>query len=214
MERELEDILEEIWKKREMKEIPAKNLDPEKLEILRKNGFVVISGGGAFFTKKGEQTARDLVRRHRLWEVFFHDVLGMKEFNEMANSVEHESTGNIDESLCSFLGHPQQCPDGKPIPRGACCGKHFRRRSSWGLFEQRGIKRLSDVKKGTKVQVVCVREKFFPKLSSLGIIPGSIIYIKETFPGVIVNVDNTEIALDKEMCCEILVQVISNQQEE
>ncbi len=53
MERDIEDILEEIWKKRELKEIPAKNLDPEKLEKLRQKGLVVISGGGAFFTQVG-----------------------------------------------------------------------------------------------------------------------------------------------------------------
>ncbi|HPP67026.1 MAG TPA: metal-dependent transcriptional regulator [bacterium] len=172
---------------------------------------MIVSGEGAFLTKKGEEKARQLVRRHRLWEVFFHDVLGLKEFNDMANSIEHEATGNVEESLCDFLGHPQQCPDGKPIPRGSCCGKRFRKKTGWGLFQQMGIVRLCDVEKGTAVRVVYIKESFFPKFSSFGIIPGSIIYVKETFPGFIIRIDHTEIALDKKLCCEILVHPVSEQ---
>ncbi len=153
------------------------------------------------------------MRKHRLWEVFFHDVLGLKEFNEMADSVEHDSNENVEESLCDFLDHPQQCPDGKPIPRGACCGRRFRRKTGWGLFQRMDIKRLCDVEKGTRARVVCLREKFFSRFSSFGIIPGFIIYVKEIFPGFIIKVDHTEIALDRQLCCEILVQVLHQQQD-
>ncbi|MCM8765158.1 MAG: hypothetical protein NC830_07370, partial [Candidatus Omnitrophica bacterium] len=118
MDKEIEDILEQLWRKREKKEFFAFGLDSDKLEKLKRMGLVGISHNGVFLTERGEELAKMLVRRHRLWEVFLHDILGMTEFNEVAGSFEHEASGNIDEALCDFLGHPQQCPDGKPIPRG------------------------------------------------------------------------------------------------
>jgi len=210
MERELEDVIEEIWKKREKKEVPAMGIDPEKLEQLKKMGLIIVSEGGAYLTEKGEEIARSLVRRHRLWEVFFHDVLGMKEFNEMAGSVEHDTAGNIEESLCDFLGHPQQCPDGKPIPRGLCCGRRIRKRAGWGFFHHMGMTRLCDVSKGKKVKVICLRGKIFSKLAGYGIVPGAIVEVIETFPGFVIRIGQSEIALDRESCSDILVQILQD----
>ncbi|HOJ30785.1 MAG TPA: metal-dependent transcriptional regulator [bacterium] len=213
MDRELEDILEEIWKKRELKESFVTGFDKEKMEHLRKMGLVEVSERGAVLTKQGEEIAKCLVRRHRLWEVFLHDFLGMEEFNEMAGIIEHDAKGNIDEALCDFLGHPQQCPDGKPIPRGLCCGRRLKRRAGRGFFHQMGVLRLCDVPRGTRVKVVCLRGKKFPRLSGYGIVPGCMIYVQETFPGFIIRIDQTEIALDKESCADVLVQLIDQQDE-
>lgn len=208
MERELEDIMLELWKKREQKESFISGLDPAKLNFLKEKGLINISSGRISFTQKGEELAKILVRRHRLWEVFFHDVLGMKEFNEIAGTFEHEASGNIDQALCDFLDHPQQCPDGRPIPRGQCCKRKIRRRTGWGFFQNIGITRLCDVPKGKKVRIICLRGKLFPKLSGYGIVPGSIVSVQETFSGFIIRIDHSEIALDRESCADILVQVM------
>ncbi|MCM8822042.1 MAG: FeoA domain-containing protein [Candidatus Omnitrophica bacterium] len=213
MDKEMEDILEQLWKKREKRECTAFGFDSGKIEKLKKMGLVDVSQSGVFLTEKGEGLAKMLVRRHRLWEVFLHDILGMKEFNEIAGFLEHESSGNIDEALCDFLGHPQQCPDGKPIPRGQCCRKRMKQRTGWGFFHNIGIMRLCDVPKGKKVKVVCLRGKLFPKLSGYGIIPGSIIRIQETFSGFLIKIGQSEIALDRESCADILVQVVQDTEE-
>lgn len=213
MEREIEDLLLELWKKREQKESLASGLDSEKIALLKEKNLIDVSDQGISFTEKGEEIARMLVRRHRLWEVFFHDVLGMKEFNEIAGTFEHEASGNIDESLCDFLDHPQQCPDGKPIPRGQCCKRRMRRRTGWGFFHHMGIMRLCDVPKGKKVRIVCLRGKLFPKLAGYGIVPGSIVSVQERFSGFVIKIDHTEIALDRESCADILVQIVSDTEE-
>ncbi|MCM8758590.1 MAG: FeoA domain-containing protein [Candidatus Omnitrophica bacterium] len=212
MDRELEDIMLEIWKRREQKKSSISGLDPSKLNLLKEKGLVTISAGTVSFTPQGEEIAKILVRRHRLWEVFFHDVLGMKEFNEMAGAFEHEASGNIDQALCDFLDHPQQCPDGRPIPRGQCC-KRKRKRAGWGFFQNMGIMRLCDVPKGKKVRIVCLRGKLFPKLSGYGIVPGSIVSVQETFSGFIIRIDHSEVALDRESCADILVQIIPDEDE-
>ncbi len=212
MDKRIEDALEQLWRKREDREISCQ-FPPDVLELLIKKGLVSVSEKGVFLTENGEKLARMLVRRHRLWEVFLHDVLGMKEFNEVAGSFEHESAENIDEALCDFLGHPQQCPDGKPIPRGHCCGMRKRRRSGWGFFNSIGVMRLCDVPKGKKVRVVCLRGKLFSKLSGYGIVPGSIITVQETFTGYLIRIDNLEVALDRESCFDILVQVMPDTEE-
>ncbi|MCM8815345.1 MAG: metal-dependent transcriptional regulator [Candidatus Omnitrophica bacterium] len=213
MDKEMEDILEQLWRRREKKESSSLELDSDKIEKLKKMGLVDVSQSGIFLTERGEELAKILVRRHRLWEVFLHDVLGMEKFNEVAGSFEHESTGNIDEALCDFLGHPQQCPDGKPIPRGNCCRRKMRQRRSWGFFHDIGIMRLCDVPKGKKVKIVCLRGKLFPKLSGYGIIPGSIISVQETFSGFLIKIGQLEIALDRESCADILVQIVQDEKD-
>ncbi|MCX7705589.1 MAG: metal-dependent transcriptional regulator [bacterium] len=213
MERELEDIMLELWKRREQKESLGFGVSPEILAVLKEKGLINLSGEQIYFTEKGEEIAKMLVRRHRLWEVFFHDILGMEEFNEIAGTFEHESAGNIDQALCDFLDHPQQCPDGRPIPRGQCCRKRMRRKAGWGFFQHMGIMRLCDVPKGKKVRIVCLRGKLFPKLSGYGIVPGSIISVQETLSGFIIKIDHSEIALDRKSCADILVQVIADSDE-
>lgn len=213
MEREFEDLLLEMWKKREQKEPIDSGIPLDKLNILKEKGLINISDHGVVFTEKGEEITKMLVRRHRLWEVFFHDVLGMEDFNEMAGSFEHEAKGNIDEALCDFLAHPQQCPDGKPIPRGQCCKRRIRKRARWGLFQNIGITRLCDVPRGKKVRIICLRGKLYPKLSGYGIIPGAVVLVQETFSGFVIKIDQVEIALDKKTCADILVQIIQDSEE-
>jgi DtxR family transcriptional regulator, Mn-dependent transcriptional regulator len=34
--------------------------------------------------------------------------------------VEHYLVPEVEEFICIFLGYPELCPDGKPIPKGKC----------------------------------------------------------------------------------------------
>ncbi|MCM8788386.1 MAG: ferrous iron transport protein A [Candidatus Omnitrophica bacterium] len=73
--------------------------------------------------------------------------------------------------------------------------------------------RLCDVPKGKKVKVVCLRGKLFPKLSGYGIIPGATISVQETFSGFLIKIGQSEIALDRESCADILVQIVQDAEE-
>ena len=74
-------------------------------------------------TERGAHRARDVVRRHRLAERLFKDTFRIDdhEAHTQACKFEHIISPELDERICSFLGHPTTCPHGNPIPPGDCC---------------------------------------------------------------------------------------------
>ena len=76
-------------------------------------------------TESGARRARDVVRRHRLAERLFTDTFAIEdaEAHQQACRFEHIITPELDQRICSFLGHPKTCPHGNPIPPGPCCEK-------------------------------------------------------------------------------------------
>jgi DtxR family transcriptional regulator, Mn-dependent transcriptional regulator len=73
---------------------------------------------GVRVTRKGERAALDVIRRHRLWEVFLTDVLnfGWDEVHHLAEELEHVSSDELISRLDRFLGNPKFDPHGDPIP--------------------------------------------------------------------------------------------------
>ena len=82
-----------------------------------------VKNGEVHLTAAGSRRARDVVRRHRLAERLFTDTFAIEdaEAQQQACRFEHIITPELDQRICSFLGHPKTCPHGNPIPRGACC---------------------------------------------------------------------------------------------
>src|SRR5947207_659511 len=79
--------------------------------------------GEVYLTEAGSRRARDVVRRHRLAERLFTDTFAIEdsEAHVQACRFEHIITPELDQRICSFLGHPKTCPHGNPIPPGECC---------------------------------------------------------------------------------------------
>ena len=74
-------------------------------------------------TDRGKSRARDVVRRHRLAERLFKDTFRIDEHeaHTQACKFEHIISPELDQRICTFLGHPTTCPHGNPIPPGECC---------------------------------------------------------------------------------------------
>lgn len=74
--------------------------------------------GGMRLTAKGTRLALDVIRRHRLIEVFLVDVLKFdwSEVHDEAERLEHALSPALIERLDAFLGHPTIDPHGAPIP--------------------------------------------------------------------------------------------------
>lgn len=73
---------------------------------------------GVQLTDLGIQVANQLIRKHRIWEVFLFEKLGF-EWNEVhveADRLEHASSDEVIERLSELLGHPQYDPHGGIIP--------------------------------------------------------------------------------------------------
>lgn len=73
---------------------------------------------GVTLTEKGQATAVNIVRKHRLWEVFLVNTLNFKwdEVHEIAEELEHVNSNLLVERLDRFLGYPKHDPHGDPIP--------------------------------------------------------------------------------------------------
>jgi putative ABC transport system ATP-binding protein len=93
--------------------------------------LVELQNGEAKLIPAGSQRARDIVRRHRLAERLFKDTFAIEEseVQTQACKFEHIISPELDERICSFLGHPKTCPHGNPIPPGACCNHKPKDRS-------------------------------------------------------------------------------------
>ncbi len=73
---------------------------------------------GVSLTEKGKKLAKDLIRKHRLWETFLVDKLNFSwdEVDELAEQLEHINSEILTDRIDDFLGFPKFDPHGDPIP--------------------------------------------------------------------------------------------------
>lgn len=70
-------------------------------------------------TDAGRDIALKVVRRHRLWELFLHQVLDLdlQQVHREAEQLEHQSSDALITAIDQYLDHPQFDPHGDPIPQ-------------------------------------------------------------------------------------------------
>jgi len=91
----------------------------DMLKNLESKGLIDYkSSKGATLTELGVERALGVIRRHRLWERFLTDVLGMKwdKVHEVACKLEHLDVPEVEERLAVILGDTDTCPHGHAIP--------------------------------------------------------------------------------------------------
>jgi DtxR family transcriptional regulator, Mn-dependent transcriptional regulator len=73
---------------------------------------------GVKLTEEGRLVAVQIIRKHRLWEVFLKEKLGFgwDEVHELAEQLEHIKSEELTNRLDRFLGFPKFDPHGDPIP--------------------------------------------------------------------------------------------------
>jgi DtxR family transcriptional regulator, Mn-dependent transcriptional regulator len=128
---------------------------------------------GIRLTQRGEDFARNMVRRHRIWEVFLQKIVGMPwdKVHQEAHRLEHSSSDNLIDKLEVLLRYPEFDPHGDPIP------------SKQGKMPK--IKKhlpLSSLKEGESGVVIRVNDfddQFLNYITSLGIGLNEIIRVKE-----------------------------------
>ena len=215
--REIEEILELIWTMRE-EGISSKKMlleitnekQPEKLlSEMQKKDLISQKNDSMYLTQAGEKYAEAIIRRHRLAERLFKDVFKMDEetLEKEACTWEHMLSEDVTDSVCSFLGHPRICPHNKPIPAGECCLKYKNEKHVSPLVQP-----LSNVDVGSDVKIVYILPSLKERLKQLtnfGIIPGTILSVKQRHPALVVICNETTIALDKEIGSEIYVIVMN-----
>jgi DtxR family Mn-dependent transcriptional regulator len=129
---------------------------------------------GVRLTETGNDIAKHLIRKHRLWEVFLVDKLHFSwdEVHEIAEQLEHIRSKELVERLDQFLGQPKFDPHGDPIP------------DAEGNFAFRKQVQLSELAEGELGIVLGVQDHsptFLQYLDRMGLILGTSVEIIERF---------------------------------
>jgi len=208
----VEELLELIWTMREkgvsdLDRLLETTPDVEANHILRlmiKDDLFDVDGNRVVLKERGEEKAREIIRRHRLTERLLSEIFEMseEEVEEEACKLEHILSPSVTESVCTFLGHPPTCIHGKPIPRGECCAK-FKKEMKPLVIP------LDELGLGEEGRIVFIAPKShqrLDRLSTLGIVPGSIVRMHQKNPSHVLQIGETTLALDKDIVKDIYVK--------
>jgi DtxR family Mn-dependent transcriptional regulator len=91
------------------------------IKTLEKNGLLSYAPYvGVRLTAEGRQVALEVLRRHRLIELFLVEVLDFdwSEVHEEAEQLEHAMSPKVIDRIDTLLGYPRVDPHGDPIPDG------------------------------------------------------------------------------------------------
>ncbi len=121
---------------------------------------------GQQLTREGRKVALELVRHHRLLEMFLVRVLGysLDEVHDEAERLEHVISERMEERIFELLGRPQLDPHGHVIPTLA------------GKVRPVSHRALSEVEPGERLIVQGVSDDDPVKLRELerrGLLPGT-----------------------------------------
>lgn len=173
----------------------------EMITKLQKEGYVDYTAyKGSKMTKKGRREAGKLFRFHALWEVFLVEKLNFtwSEAHEQADGLEHQTSDFLAERLDEFLGHPEHCPHGDPIPNvdGSRKGLTFRT--------------LSELEEGETTIIRRIVEDYglMDYLQKKGIHPDMKITVKEKEPyegPVLLSTDSGDISLSYKAVEQIFI---------
>jgi DtxR family Mn-dependent transcriptional regulator len=119
--------------------------------------------------------ALNLLRKHRLWERFLADVLGLPwdVVHTEAHRLEHATSDEVAERLAAVLDNPETCPHGLPVP------------GPDGELTPRSGVLLSELEPGSRGVVIRVIRETAPLLShleKLGLTLGAVVEVRSRDP--------------------------------
>lgn len=151
----------------------------------------------------GEERARGIIRRHRLAEILFSEVLELeaKDAEASACEFEHMLSERVVDRVCTFLGHPPKCPHGLTIPRGSCCNR-------FDKSVEPLVSRLCDLPISGHGTIVFMApaSSWLNRLSSLGVVPGTEVRLVQRKPSIVIACGQTSIAIEDEIARGIYVR--------
>jgi DtxR family Mn-dependent transcriptional regulator len=130
---------------------------------------------GVMLTPAGEKIALEVLRHHRLIELFLVEALGYTwdEVHAEAEELEHVISEKLEARIAAWLGNPTRDPHGDPIP------------SIDGVLPHADSVTLDTLSTGTArtVSQVLVQEADRLRyLADLGLVPGAIVLLEDRAP--------------------------------
>ncbi len=207
-----QDYLKAIWKLQNRGEVTTNALAAElgvspasataMLKKLDKLGLIEHERyHGATLTPSGERIALEVVRHHRLLELYLMEALGLSwdEVHTEAERLEHHLSEELEARIDAALGYPTRDPHGDPIPNADLV-----------LVDQERVL-LCDVAEGDQAVVRRVPDsdaELLRYLASLGLMPEREVVVVEQAPfdgPVTVEIDGARHAIGRSVAARIEV---------
>jgi DtxR family Mn-dependent transcriptional regulator len=178
----------------------------DMLRKLSRDGFVDYQKYKSIkLTSEGEVYAKNMLRRHRIWEVFLHKSLGMPwdKIHDEAEKLEHSSSDELINLLEEFLGYPEIDPHGYPTPDKK--GK---------MQESKSVVAITELNENDTAKVIRVNDdvkNLLTYITKIGISLGKEISIKaklEYDGSVLIFINKKEVNLSKKIASNIFVEKV------
>jgi DtxR family transcriptional regulator, Mn-dependent transcriptional regulator len=157
---------------------------------------------GVLLTPAGERIALEVIRHHRLLELYLVEALGYSwdEVHEEAEKLEHHISEKLEARIAAHLGHPTFDPHGDPIP------------TLEGELPRSADLRLADLRVAEQARVIRMRDQSAERLrylADLGLVPGAVVEVTASAPfdgPISLRLGGATHALDRRMARTIEVE--------
>ena len=156
---------------------------------------------GVELTKAGQKIALEVVRHHRLLELFLIEALGYSwdEVHAEADHLEHVISENFEDRIAARLGHPAIDPHGDPIPS---------KDGTIAVVRQRSLLNLEPGQSAEITRVSDANPAMLRYAAGLGLLPQTRVTLidAEPFGGSLrLEVGKTEHSIGRELAAQIFV---------
>lgn len=131
---------------------------------------------GVTLTAAGDKLALEVIRHHRLLELYLMEALGFRwdEVHEQADILEHVISEKLEERIAAALNYPVFDPHGDPIP------------ALDGTIASTTTTALADLAAGERARVARIPDdsnsELLRYLADLGLVPGTVVRVVEVAP--------------------------------
>jgi len=156
---------------------------------------------GATLTEHGRTVALEVLRHHRLLELYLKEEMGFSwdEIHEEAEILEHHISERFEARLEEMLGNPARDPHGHPIPNRD------------GTVDDVPTRSLADLKEGDAAHIDHIADEdgeLLDLLEQRGLLPGASVQVTNTRPLdglLVVAVDGTEQLIGEPVATKVVV---------
>lgn len=211
----IEDYLKTIYKLEEREGSPpvstggvaqAMDVSPASASNMIKRlddlGFLTYEAyEGATLTDPGRTIALEVLRHHRLLELYLKEVMGFSwdEIHEEAEILEHHISERFEDRIEEMLDHPSRDPHGHPIP------------TREGTVDELPTRSLADLGEGDAAHIDHIADEdgeLLDLLEQRGLLPGASVEVVDTRPLdglLVVAVDGTEQLIGQPVAKRVVV---------
>lgn len=162
---------------------------------------------GVELTETGQKLALEVIRHHRLVELYLAEALEVPwdRVHDEAEKWEHILSEDLEERIDSLLGYPTTDPHGAPIP------------SRSGVIQRPVSTLLSDLQPGESAVIVEVDDhdpEMLRYMGDLGLYPGAVVDVITVAPfdgPLTVVVDGVENIVGQEVASNVFVRAVSQE---